>query len=95
MSNYRPKYEIGDIIRQHKQVVIEAGYLNAHKKKVFTNLANCKTAVLGYHQDKCDNPECSYEHYSYNGYRNRHFPKCNGLKKEKWLIDREADLFAH
>ncbi|MCW3789718.1 IS91 family transposase [Plebeiibacterium sediminum] len=92
MSNYRSKYEIGDIIRQHEQVVIKAGQLNAHKKKVFTNLANCRTAVLGYHQDKCDNPDCGHEYYSYNSCRDRHCPKCNGLKKEKWLIDREADL---
>ena len=49
-------------------------------------------AVLGYHHDRCNNPECGHEHYSYNSCRDRHCPKCNGLKKEKWLIDREADL---
>ena len=92
MSNPRPSFDIGNIIREHKHEVIGAGHLNAHKKKVFTNLANCRTAVLGYHQDKCDNPGCGHEQYSYNSCRDRHCPKCNGLKKEKWLIDREADL---
>ena len=92
MSSSRPKYEIGDIIREHKQEVIESGHLNAHKKKVFTNLANCRTTVLGYHKDKCDNEACGHEHYSYNSCRDRHCPKCNGMKKEKWLIDRESDL---
>jgi hypothetical protein len=92
MSSPRPSFDIGNIIREHKHEVIDAGHLNAHKKKVFTNLANCRTAVLGYHQDKCDNPGCGHEQYSYNSCRDRHCPKCNGLKKEKWLIDREADL---
>ena len=92
MSYSKPIFDIGAIIRDHKHSVIEAGHLNAHKKKVFTNLANCRTAALGYHQDKCDNSECELELYSYNSCRDRHCPKCNGLKKERWLIDREADL---
>ena len=29
---------------------------------------------------------------SYNSCRNRHCPKCQGLAKEHWLIDREYDL---
>ncbi len=86
------RFELGDIIREHKQPLIEAGHLNAHKKKVFTNLSQCRTVALGYHQDKCDNPDCAHEHYSYNSCRDRHCPKCNGLKKERWIIDREADL---
>lgn len=92
MSGHGPPFDIGTIIREHKQQVVDAGHLNAHKKRVFANLANCRTAVLGYHRDKCDNPECGHEHYSYNSCRDRHCPKCNGLKKEKWLVDREADL---
>ncbi len=92
MSYSKPIFDIGAIIRDHKHSVIEAGHLNAHKKKVFTNLGNCRTAALGYHQDKCNNSECGHEQYSYNSCRDRHCPKCNGLKKERWLIDRESDL---
>ncbi len=87
MSYSKPIFDIGAIIRDHKHSVIEAGHLNAHKKKVFTNLGNCRTAALGYHQDKCNNSECGHEQYSYNSCRDRHCPKCNGLKKERWLID--------
>ncbi|WP_430931442.1 IS91 family transposase, partial [Saccharicrinis sp. 156] len=88
----RTGFEVGDIIRKHKHPLIESGYLNAHKKKVFTNLANCRTAILGYHKDKCDNADCLHEQFSYNSCRDRHCPKCNGLKKERWILDREADL---
>lgn len=88
----KPLFDIGRIIQENQQEVIERGYLNAHRKKVFTNLSNCRTAVLGYHQDQCDNPDCGHERYSYNSCRDRHCPKCNGLKKERWIIDREADL---
>ncbi len=92
MTHQNSIFEVGTIIRKHKQQLINAGHLNTHKKKVFTNLSQCRTAALGYHKDKCDNPECEHEHYSYNSCRDRHCPKCNGLKKERWIMDREADL---
>jgi hypothetical protein len=92
MSSKRTSFDVGTIVREHKHKVIEAGHLNAHKKKVFTNIGNCRTKVLGYHQDKCDNLDCGHEQYSYNSCRDRHCPKCNGIKKERWLIDRETDL---
>ncbi len=92
MTRQNSNFEIGTIIREHKQALIESGHLNTHKKKVFTNLSQCRTVALGYHKDKCDNPDCAHEHYSYNSCRDRHCPKCNGLKKERWIIDREADL---
>lgn len=92
MSRRRCGFEVGDIIREHKQELVASGHLNAHKKRVFANLANCRTSALGYHLDRCDNTDCMHEHYSYNSCRDRHCPKCNGLKKERWVIDREADL---
>ncbi len=49
-------------------------------------------AALGYHKDKCDNPLCGFIHVSYNSCRDRHCPKCNGIKREKWVCMREEDL---
>jgi hypothetical protein len=68
------------------------GRLTTQQKKVLTNLAQCRTAALGYHKDKCDNPQCGFTHISYNSCRDRHCPKCNGIKREKWVCLREEDL---
>jgi len=92
MSYTKPKFEVAGIIRQHRSKLESAGKLSTHQKKVFTNLSQCRTETLGYHKDKCDNPKCSHTHISYNSCRDRHCPKCNGLKREKWVRSREEDL---
>ena len=50
----------------------------------------CRTAVLGGHKDKCDH--CGHVEISYNSCRNRHCPKCQTLRKEKWIEARCKDL---
>ena len=50
----------------------------------------CRTSLLGGHKDKCDS--CGHIEISYNSCRNRHCPKCQFLKKEKWIEDRAEDL---
>jgi hypothetical protein len=92
MNYTKPLFEVADIIRGYRNTLEEKGKLTGHRKKVFTNLAQCRTAALGYHKDKCDNPQCGYIHISYNSCRDRHCPKCNGIKREKWVCMREEDL---
>ena len=50
----------------------------------------CRTAVLGGHKDQCDH--CGHLEISYNSCRNRHCPKCQTLRKEKWIEARGEDL---
>jgi len=50
----------------------------------------CRTAVLGGHRDQCDH--CGHLEISYNSCRNRHCPKCQTLRKEKWIEARSEDL---
>src|SRR5690554_1053995 len=50
----------------------------------------CRTSVLGGHVDECDS--CGHIRVSYNSCRNRHCPKCQGLAKERWLLERKRDL---
>lgn len=92
MSYTMPQFEVAEIIREHRSPLEGKGKLSAYQKKVFTNLSQCRTEVLGYHKDKCDNMECSHSHISYNSCRDRHCPKCNGIKREKWVRMREEDL---
>ncbi len=50
----------------------------------------CRTAALGGHTDQCDH--CGHLEISYNSCRNRHCPKCQTLRKEKWIEARRQDL---
>jgi hypothetical protein len=50
----------------------------------------CRTAALGGHKDKCDS--CGHLEISYNSCRNRHCPKCQTLRKERWIEARGEDL---
>ena len=50
----------------------------------------CRTAALGGHRDQCDH--CGHLEISYNSCRNRHCPKCQTLRKEKWIEARSEDL---
>jgi hypothetical protein len=93
MKGYtRPAFEVAHIIDRYRHSLEERGKLSSHQKKVFTSLQQCRTAALGYHKDKCDNPHCGYEHISFNSCRDRHCPKCNGLRREKWVRMRTRDL---
>jgi len=50
----------------------------------------CRTAELGGHVDECE--ECGHVKISYNSCRNRHCPKCQFLRKEKWIEARGREL---
>jgi len=58
--------------------------------KAMRHIEACRTSALGGHVDRCD--ECGHERISYNSCRDRHCPKCQFLKKEKWLEDRLNDF---
>ena len=87
----KPLFEVADIARVHGRELAEKGKMTTHQKKVVTAICNCRTAELGGHREKCNNPECSNSRYAYNGCRDRHCPKCNGMKREKWVEKRKAD----
>lgn len=52
----------------------------------------CRTSLLGGHKERCDNNDCGHLEISYNSCRNRHCPKCQFLRKEKWIEARAEDL---
>lgn len=54
------------------------------------SIVKCRTAALGGHVDVCD--DCGHTKISYNSCRNRHCPKCQTLKKEKWIDKQKHNL---
>jgi len=87
----KPRFDVADIARMHGLELINRGTVSAHQKKVMTALCNCRTAELGGHKEVCTNSLCALDRYAYNGCRDRHCPKCNGMKRQKWVADRKAD----
>jgi len=82
--------EVADIFRQHGPAYREAHRLARNDWRVMHAIEACRTSVLGGHKDKCDH--CGHLEISYNSCRNRHCPKCQTLKKERWIEARGEDL---
>ena len=88
----RPEVEVADIFRQYAdEYEQETRRSIPHRdKKVIAHITSCRTEQLGGHRDTCEN--CGYVRISYNSCRDRHCPKCQFLKKEQWICDRNTEV---
>jgi len=87
----RPRgVEVADIFRQHGLEYRQTHSLPLQHLRVMHAVEACRTAELGGHKEKC--ADCGHIEISYNSCRNRHCPKCQILRKEKWIEDRGQDL---
>ena len=87
----KAKYEVADILRRnHHQ--LEYMVSNRWKLRTLYAIEICRTAALGGHIDLCLNSDCNQIHISYNSCRNRHCPKCQGHKRQQWILARESQL---
>jgi hypothetical protein len=84
------RFDIADIVRGHRAELETVQQLTGSQKRVLTDIAQCRTEVLGGHIDQC--ARCGYEHPSYNSCRNRHCPKCQALVQERWIEARRARM---
>jgi len=83
----RPPHEIAEVIRLHGREFLRVwgAQLSGAQKRVLTALARCRTAALGGHLERCDNPACGHQRPAYNSCRNRHCPKCGGQAQARWV----------
>jgi hypothetical protein len=88
----RPDLEIADIFRRHGPTwrAAHAGHVSLDQLKVMSAIETCRTAAQGGHVEGCE--DCGHQRIAYNSCRNRHCPKCQGVKAREWLAAREADL---
>ena len=59
-------------------------------QRAMRDIARCRTPELGGHVYQC--PACSQEQYLYHSCRNRHCPKCQGDKAQRWLEAQQERL---
>jgi len=75
--------EIADVIQRFGKQYIEKHQPSAEKMKVLFDIVQCRTSVLGGHEEHCDC--CPQVRYSYNSCGNRHCPKCQATKQAVWV----------
>ncbi len=88
----RHRLEVADVFRVHGPEFLEefGRSLSRIQKRVFRDIAECRTKALGGHVEECD--VCGHKTISYNSCRNRHCPKCQGAARAKWLEARASEL---
>jgi hypothetical protein len=64
--------------------------LSFEQRKLIGDIRECRTHVLGGHVTACSS--CGHIKVHYNSCGNRHCPGCQGVNKEKWVLEREYDL---
>jgi hypothetical protein len=88
----RPPFEVADIVRQHGERFLEThrAWVTGQHRRVLRAIAQCRTAALGGHRDRCD--QCAQPTLSYNSCRDRHCPKCLTAARNAWVAAREQEL---
>lgn len=86
----RPSYELADIVREYGTRYLKGRKVPAAHLKVLGAIRDCRTSALGGHVERCD--DCGEERIAYNSCRNRHCPKCQGARRDRWIEARKADL---
>jgi hypothetical protein len=81
--------EVADIFRQYGPDYRASHGLPRNQRRAMFAIEECRTAALGGHRYEYD---CDHVDISYNSCRNRHCPKCQTLRKEKWIDARCEDL---
>jgi hypothetical protein len=81
--------EVSDIFRLHGSEYRRSHPMPLHHLCAMHAIEVCRTATLGGHRYKYS---CGHVDISYNSCRNRHCPKCQTLRKEKWIEARCKDL---
>ena len=79
-------------MRQHGDRFLEThqAWVTGQHRRVLRVIAQCRTAALGGHRDRCE--QCAHPVLSYNSCRDRHCPKCLTAARNAWVAAREQEL---
>lgn len=86
----RPRYDFGDIVRQHRATLEATVRLSTAQRRVLSDIARCRTEALGGHIERC--LSCGLERGCHHSCDNRHCPKCHALRQERWIAARAERL---
>jgi hypothetical protein len=86
----RPRFEVAHVLRRHWPAVESSTRINSWQLRTLGAIMRCRTRQMGGHVDACTG--CGQVRVSYNSCRNRHCPKCQGRRREEWILAREQEL---
>lgn len=86
----RPRFELADIVRFLGEDYLHSRSLSAVPARVLRDIERCRTPALGGHLDLCEH--CGHAQPSYNSCRNRHCPKCQGIRRAQWVAERMEQI---
>ena len=89
-SKQPPALTLQQILNEHLSDLPHKSF-SPWQWRVLNALGQCKTASLGEHWEACQ--ACGVVKVHYNSCGNRHCPGCQGANTERWLLEREYDLF--
>lgn len=81
---------VADVFNKFGDGYLEKFHVSFEQLKLMNAIRNCRTAALGGHRTACNH--CGIVKVHYNSCRNRHCPACQGVNKEKWILERQHDL---
>ena len=81
---------LGAIARARGGELLARHPTSSAQRKVMRAIADCRSAALGGHRDRCD--ACGFEHLFWNSCRDRHCPGCGGEARQQWLDARRDEV---
>ena len=89
-AKQRPTFELADILRRYLPAYLKTHRISLWQEKILYAIQVCRTMACGGHLEECDT--CDYTEPAYNSCGNRHCPKCQGIKRRKWIAGRLQEL---
>ncbi len=86
----KPKFEVADVFRLHLGDYLKTHKIPTRTHRLIWDILHCRTALMGGHERTCST--CGYQKIEYSSCQNRHCPKCQALKKARWLSARKSEL---
>lgn len=90
MENKRTTVDLAQIFASRAEHFLASNRYSNAQKDAFNAIIKYRTAQLGGHIQSCNS--CSHKRQAYNSRRNRHFPKCQFVKKAKWVDKLSGNL---
>jgi hypothetical protein len=81
-ENTRYETDLGMILSAYGPLYSEQYHPSLQQWKAIRAITSCRTNALGGHITECDH--CGHRSQAYNSCRNKHCPKCQFLRQEKW-----------
>lgn len=88
--NENHKAEIQEIFAEGAVPYPDKFPANKQQRKAIFSIMHCRGPRMGKHIDKCNH--CGHLEISYNSCRNRHCPKCQANKQQRWVSQLQTTL---